>query len=250
MRSHSKDWQRVWREGKGWVVQRVAALLPRRPQALVPVSTRLVQPGTRDYRKVSRMKRQKEDKTGGISNGALENATAANSGALRAISEGNSDIVASENRAGRPTKYEPETVERLLTGIADGLTQKQACIASGICENTLAAWREKHPELEERLTQAREQARQKALAGIRAAGEGAKGDWRALAEFLRLSFQADYRRDASVNVSAAATVQRTDITCDEETRKKLIELREKIQAPVPGTTATDYVQGKEEATSE
>jgi hypothetical protein len=32
---------------------------------------------------------------------------------------------------GRPTKYEPETVDRLLAALADGLTQKQACIASG-----------------------------------------------------------------------------------------------------------------------
>ncbi len=155
---------------------------------------------------------------------------------VSAIAAANSEIVASDNGAGRPTKYEPERVERLLTGLADGLTQKQACIASEIFENTLAAWREKHPELEERLTQAREQARQKALAGIRAAGEGAEGDWRALAEFLRLSFQADYRKDAHVNVNAS--VQQA-VICDEATRKELIELRRRIQAPVPGSSGPE-----------
>ena len=70
--------------------------------------------------------------------------------------------IATRNNVGRPTKYEPETVDRLLSALTDGLTQKQACIASGICENTLAVWREKYPELEPRLQQAREQARQKA----------------------------------------------------------------------------------------
>jgi len=32
---------------------------------------------------------------------------------------------------GRPTKSEPETIDQLLAALADGLTQKQACIASG-----------------------------------------------------------------------------------------------------------------------
>ena len=200
-------------------------------QALVSISTRLVQPGTRDHRNASRMKRQKEEKTGVTSNGAQENSTAGNSDALQAIPERDSELIASA-KGGRPTKYEPEAVERLLSALADGLTQKQACIASGICENTLAAWREKHPELEEQLMQAREQSRRKALAGIRAAGEGAKGDWRALAEFLRLSFQADYRKDANVNVNASSTVQQ-GVVCDEATRKRLIELREQLRAPVP-----------------
>lgn len=75
------------------------------------------------------------------------------------------------------------------------------------------------------MAEAREQARQKALAGIKAAGEA--GDWRALEAFLRLSFHADYRRDASINVTATATNQQA-LVCDEATRQRLIELRAKI----------------------
>ena len=70
------------------------------------------------------------------------------------------------------------------------------------------------------MAEAREQARQKALAGIKAAGEA--GDWRALEAFLRMSFPADYRRDASVNVNASAAVQQADIVCDEAMRLRLI----------------------------
>ena len=143
------------------------------------------------------------------------------------ITNDHSAITAASNKGGRPTKYGPETVDRLLAALADGLTQKQACIASGICENTLAAWREKHPELEPRLAQAREQARQKALAGIKAAGEA--GDWRALEAFLRLSFPSDYRK-ADTQVNVTATAQQGQVVCTEEQRQRLIALRERLLA--------------------
>jgi predicted Zn-dependent protease len=128
------------------------------------------------------------------------------------------------NKAGRPTKYTPDTVARLLKALADGLTQEQACLASGIGKQTLSDWLERHPELEPRLAEAREQARRKALAGIRAAGEA--GDWRALESFLKLSFQADYRQGGNnINVAAQAGMQ---LVCDEPTRARLIELNRKL----------------------
>ncbi len=138
---------------------------------------------------------------------------------------GDSAVIA-VSRGGRPTKYEPETIDRLLAAIADGLTQKQACIATGICENTLSNWREKHPELESRLEQARESARQKALAGIKQAGEA--GDWRALEAFLRMSFPADYRRDASISVTATAVAAQQQVVSEEQ-RQRLIKLLQEQQ---------------------
>ena len=77
------------------------------------------------------------------------------------------------------------------------------------------------------MAESREQARQKALAGIKVAGEA--GDWRASEAFLRMSFPADYCRDASVNVNAIATATAQQaVVCDEATRERLIALREKI----------------------
>ena len=76
------------------------------------------------------------------------------------------------------------------------------------------------------MAEARERARQKALAGIKAAGEA--GDWRAWEAFLRMSFPADYRRDASVNVNAIATAQQAGVVCDEAMRARLIALREQV----------------------
>jgi hypothetical protein len=133
-------------------------------------------------------------------------------------------MVNTTNKGGRPTLYTPETVDRLLTALADGVTQKQACLASGISESTLSNWKEQHPELEICLASAREQARQKALTRIRAAGE--KGDWRALEAFLRMSFPADYRR-GNINVNATTVNdQRTVVV----TEAKRAELQAKLKA--------------------
>jgi hypothetical protein len=42
--------------------------------------------------------------------------------------------VITTNKGGRPTLYTPETLERLLTALADGLTQKQACLATELAK--------------------------------------------------------------------------------------------------------------------
>jgi hypothetical protein len=47
--------------------------------------------------------------------------------------------------------------------------------------------------------------------------------------FLRLSFHQDYRRDSNINVTATATTQQA-LVFDEATRRRLIELRQKILA--------------------
>ena len=52
-------------------------------------------------------------------------------------------------------------------------------------------WQKKYPRLLSRIEEAREKARQKALATIKRFGET---DYKAAAEFLRLSFAQDYMR--------------------------------------------------------
>jgi hypothetical protein len=134
-----------------------------------------------------------------------------------------------KNKGGRPTKYEPETVERLLTALADGLNIKQACVAAQVSETTLGRWRDEHPELEPQLNEAREQARQEALRRIRQAGE--RGDWKADVAFLQYSFAADYRQAGTkIDISATATGQQANVVCTEAERKRLIEQRERLLA--------------------
>jgi hypothetical protein len=151
--------------------------------------------------------------------------------------ENNEPIVVDQHgKAGRPSKYNEETIERLLAGLADGLPIKSACIIAGISVSTLGDWREKHAELEERMAEAREVARQKMLRRIKRAAED---DWRAAAEWLRLTFPADYRRPASNTAVEVNTAVQTGIVCDEATRQRLIELREKLQAEMGQKTSKD-----------
>jgi transposase-like protein len=132
-----------------------------------------------------------------------------------------------QGKAGRPSKYQPETVERLLTALADGLTHKQACMAAGIGQSTLADWRERYPDLETRMNEAREVARQKALSAIRAAGEK---DWRAHAEWLKLCFPEYRKPDTRVEVNTNVQAREVNVVCDEATRKALIAARERFLA--------------------
>jgi hypothetical protein len=81
---------------------------------------------------------------------------------------------------------------------------KGACVVAGISVTTPAEWRASQPDLEARMSEARQHARQKALQAIKRAGEK---DWRAHAEWLRLSFPADYRGSANkIEVNGTASI--------------------------------------------
>lgn len=131
-----------------------------------------------------------------------------------------------ERPLGRPTKFNDETIGRLCTALSDGMPIKGACVVAGIGVTTLSEWRASHPELEARMSEAREHARQKALSSIKAAGER---DWRANAEWLRLTFPADYRGSgAKIEVSASATANAPILTIErqrelQERRRRMLE---------------------------
>ena len=131
-------------------------------------------------------------------------------------------------RVGRPTKFNDATLDRLCAALADGMSIKSACVVAGIGVTTLADWRDEYPELDDRLAESREFARQKALQAIKAAGER---DWRAHAEWLRLSFPADYRGNAN-KIEVSATAQASSIVLTEEERLELIE-RQRVAEGLP-----------------
>ena len=96
-----------------------------------------------------------------------------------------------ERPLGRPTKFNDETIGRLCTALSDGMPIKGACVVAGIGVTTLAEWRASQPDLEVRMSEARERARQKALQAIKEAGEGLTCARRMAATFIprRLSRQ-------------------------------------------------------------
>ncbi len=124
-----------------------------------------------------------------------------------------------ETRVGRPTKYSEETIARLCEALADGMPIKAACVIAGIGVTTLAEWREQHPGLEERMNEARERYREKALRTIKKAIDN--DDWRAAVAALKLSFP-EYRESAQVDVQVGVAV-----VIPEAERVKLLERREK-----------------------
>jgi hypothetical protein len=117
-------------------------------------------------------------------------------------------------QVGRPTKFNNEVLGRLYSALADGMPIKGACVVAGIGVSTLADWRERDSQIEDAMSEARECARQKALSAIKAAGEK---DWRANAEWLRLSFPADYRGNANkIEVNATASASSFVLTVEKQ----------------------------------
>src|SRR5260370_2970453 len=89
-------------------------------------------------------------------------------------------------RAGRPTKFNDATLDRLCAALADGMSIKSACVVAGIGVTTLADWREEHPEIEARLAESREFVRPKALQAIKADAEkDSSAPGQSLPPFLR-----------------------------------------------------------------
>ena len=115
------------------------------------------------------------------------------------------------NPAGRPSKYTPDTIDRLLGALRAGCTYKQACEAAGIGEPALWEWRKEHPDLVERMAEARAVACQQALEAIQTAG---KKDWRAHAEWLKMC-HPEYRQ-AGTKIDIAANGQQTNVVCSEQ----------------------------------
>jgi transposase-like protein len=125
-------------------------------------------------------------------------------------------------KPGQPSKFNTRTASVMLRALRAGLTHAQACRATGIARETLYGWMDKHADFRVRVEAARDEARRDALEDIKEAG---KEDWKALAQWLRLAFP-EYRRDGpTVNVSSH---NQTLVLCDEETRAKIQEMRQKL----------------------
>jgi hypothetical protein len=120
---------------------------------------------------------------------------------------------------GRPTKYSEETIARLCEALTDGLPIKAACVVAGIGVTTLNDWRDKYPEIEERMSQARESYREKALQTIKRAIDA--HDWRAAVAALKLIFP-EYRESTQIGVNVGVAV-----VLPEAERVKLIERHER-----------------------
>jgi hypothetical protein len=79
----------------------------------------------------------------------------------------------------RPTKYTPETVERICEGIRLGLTYELAAGYAGISYATFNDWREKKTQFSKAVAEA--EAKGAAVNMARINKEAQEGEWRAAA---------------------------------------------------------------------
>ena len=129
--------------------------------------------------------------------------------------------------AGRPSKFTEETVNILVEAVVAGLTNRAACSAAGISEQSLSDWRENKPGFSERLEGAREASRSRALLAIKEAG---LRDWRANHAWLLLT--SPDHKPVKQNVVASVHVDnsiRSQI-CTPEKLERIRELRRNAMA--------------------
>jgi hypothetical protein len=127
-----------------------------------------------------------------------------------------------ESNVGRPTKYNQKTIGRLCEALADGMPIRGACVVAGIGVTTLNDWRDIYPEIEERMNQARERFREKALQTIGKAIDN--DDWRAAQAALKMIFP-EYRDGTKIDVNAIAVSG--GVALPEAERLKLLERHER-----------------------
>lgn len=102
------------------------------------------------------------------------------------------------NKAGRPTKYTPDTITKLITAIKLGAPYSHACNYAGISFETLNEWRKDKPELSEQLKEAEGAAVVQWLAKIEKAAQD--GNWQAMAWKLERRYPESFGRKDKVTV--------------------------------------------------
>ena len=108
--------------------------------------------------------------------------------------------------AGRPTKYTPETVKKIVDAIRVGATFRLACDYAGITEETFSQWRKKYSEFSDAIKEAEGQGVVGWLAKIeKAANEGV---WQAAAWKLERRYPKEYGRQVvETEHSGAVTIK-------------------------------------------
>jgi hypothetical protein len=100
-------------------------------------------------------------------------------------------------RLGRPTKYSEELAETIAAAIRIGLTNRDACAAVGISEDTFQNWERTKSAFSARVARARAQRVAYAFTQARKAG---RDDWRYWFAFLD-RVAPEYRARSALEVS-------------------------------------------------
>jgi len=94
--------------------------------------------------------------------------------------------------AGRPTKYTPETVKKIVDAIRVGATFRLACMYAGISEDTFMAWRQRYSDFADAVKSAEGAGAAAWLGMIEKAAQ--EGNWQAAAWKLERKYPREYGR--------------------------------------------------------
>ncbi len=89
----------------------------------------------------------------------------------------------------RKSKFSPEVIKEICSYIRAGLTNKEAALAVGICEDTFYTWIKEKPEFSEPLKKALIERKAVLLSQIMAAS---KKHWQAAAWYLERAYPKEF----------------------------------------------------------
>ena len=133
--------------------------------------------------------------------------------------------------AGRPTKYTPETIDKLITAIKLGAPYTHACNYAGISFETFSQWIKKYPELTEQLKEAEGAAVVQWLAKIEKAAQD--GNWQAMAWKLERRYPEAFGRKDKVTIDVNQL--------DSDIERELAAITAGSQAKASGETEGDTI---------
>lgn len=132
---------------------------------------------------------------------------------------------------GRPTKYVPETIDRILSAIEIGAPFTHACNYAGISFETFNEWRKQYSEFAERVKEAEGKAVIGWLDKIEAAAKD--GNWTAAAWKLERRFPHDFGRRDRMPIDVSEL--------DKQFEAEVANLIAGREADIPGETESEAI---------
>jgi hypothetical protein len=140
--------------------------------------------------------------------------------------------------AGRPSKYTPEVVKRIMDALAAGNTRKAAAEYGGIDEDTLGRWRRRFADFADAIKSAEAHAEVGHVANIATAAKG--GNWTASAWWLERRRSAEWGRVDRVEIEVRRAAERIAESYPPEQRPDpdwLVKRARQIAAEAEGITS-------------
>lgn len=136
-----------------------------------------------------------------------------------------------KGKVGRPTKYVPEIIEKVLNAVAVGAPFTHACNYAGINFDTFNEWRKTYPEFSEQLKEAEGRAAVGWLDKIETAAK--EGNWQAAAWKLERRYPHDFGRRDRMPVDVSEL--------DAEIEQRLEGMASRSEDTVTGSTENDSI---------